>query len=636
MLEEVLPPIPLSLLYLLPQHQSAECVLFIHSFDNDKSGKKNVYCRNPIPYQGYLDRDFLLFNPQLEAQLLYFQSHQECPCYWPELSQEAACISDKAYLLFQDLFRHSALSCLINNYGEQKNLIGNTHWNLNLHGLSIACVCQSFWFSHYYNLYEMLLRYAEESFLSGKIRYEDTLLIQEKLDHLVTTLAIDFEKLYNSCLKQHPSERIKEQQHFLCGLFNNDLEREKSRSFGPIFLETSEMPNVSKGTLIQNSDVDCSFNLGASENNPSVFANTSLSTFYLVQGMFFNDCLLYPQAIECLNKAINYNRYNAQAYLARAYAFFESRKMEEAVADYKKAKECVVVPPLRADCENVSLLFLTEKPKPSFDRIEFSKGFVLGGMQGFNTGAKHFVPSILHSLTGIGQGFWGFIKDPYTVTGDFVDTVASSIEYLIDHLTPEQLEMLAPEVHDALLRWHAIKDFEKGQIIGFAIGKYGVEILGWSGTLKAVRVYRTLKYANASLTLDACAASAKNRKLILEEINKRIAFRKTLFKNGKIKIHWGNQDKHFLKTNNYEANNSYFTISKDKFEKLCVERAGTGESVNGAIMGQGGYRERIDFGEVVGMSITEETGYTPLPTTIGIFHYKENGFFHVVPGRPKQ
>lgn len=54
-------------------------------------------------------------------------------------------------------------------------------------------------------------------------------------------------------------------------------------------------------------------------------------------------------------------------------------------------------------------------------------------------------------------------------------------------------------------------------------------------------------------------------------------------------------------------------------------------------MGKLGYRERVDFGELVGFHVekVEKTGERiKEPTTVGIFHYKADGYFHVVPARP--
>lgn len=89
-----LPNIDKSLLYLVPQaFLGAVCTAW---------SKPKILCQQPTNYTGYLDPDFRIFNPFLEEQLIHFQSHKDCDCFWPELNKNAAKLSDLAYLLFED------------------------------------------------------------------------------------------------------------------------------------------------------------------------------------------------------------------------------------------------------------------------------------------------------------------------------------------------------------------------------------------------------------------------------------------------------------------------------------------------------------------------------------------------------
>lgn len=598
-----LPHIDIELLRLLPQYlPEARCVACL-----DKEDFHCKRCRKPVNYQGYLDPDFRIFNFQLEQQLSYFQTQPDCECYWPELSEDAAQVSDQAYLLFEELFRTTFLKSLINNQKEQNFLIGSSYWNLNLHGLSVAFVCQSFWFSHYYNVCLLLSNYVETKLLEGKIKYKDCIFIQAKLEEILLSLADSFKKIYINCLKEHPNKTIERELLFLTGLPNYQLFEinKKSLCNSNTFIRTIESP------------------IGQSNNNRFFF------DYYLIQGMFLNDRLLYKDAISCFDLALNFDNKNYQAYLARAYAFFELGDIEKALSDYQKAKDFKIVPPLKPQFSG-SFLQLRAS---SFNYLEFSKGFIVGATQGVGTGAKEFIPSILYTISGIGQGFWAYLKEPINVSQDFIEVVTAYIEWAIAYLSPGQREILVSELKQLFHKWYDLKDYEKGHKIGFIIGKYGVDLLAVSGAIRGVRLYRELKYANAALTLDVCE-KAKNRKLIITEVSKRQAFRKTLFKKGKIKINWDLQDRHFPNSRFYTKNRSYFTISSKKLEKLCIEKVGTGEAVNHIVMGECGFKERIDFGEIIGMYLTEEKNCIPKETKIGIVHYKINGFFHVVPGPP--
>ena len=93
-------------------------------------------------------------------------------------------------------------------------------------------------------------------------------------------------------------------------------------------------------------------------------------------------------------------------------------------------------------------------------------------------------------------------------------------------------------------------------------------------------------------------------------------------------VHWGRQEKHFVGHWNFGGNSEVFVDPR-----YLVSRAGTGQPANSAAPGLPGYRERVDYGDVViGVWVDGVTGVRR-PTTVGILHYGSGGV-HVVPGRP--
>jgi hypothetical protein len=60
--------------------------------------------------------------------------------------------------------------------------------------------------------------------------------------------------------------------------------------------------------------------------------------------------------------------------------------------------------------------------------------------------------------------------------------------------------------------------------------------------------------------------------------------------------------------------------------QLIDQFAGKGQPVGGIPRGQPGFKERVDFGQVIGE-------YQGQPTTNGIIHYAKDGV-HIVPARP--
>jgi filamentous hemagglutinin len=63
-----------------------------------------------------------------------------------------------------------------------------------------------------------------------------------------------------------------------------------------------------------------------------------------------------------------------------------------------------------------------------------------------------------------------------------------------------------------------------------------------------------------------------------------------------------------------------------------VTRARTGQPLNATEIGAPGFRERVDFGEVIGEHVDQQTGVGSA-TTKGIIHHSKKGV-HVVSARP--
>ncbi|MGH8910095.1 MAG: polymorphic toxin type 50 domain-containing protein, partial [Egibacteraceae bacterium] len=96
-----------------------------------------------------------------------------------------------------------------------------------------------------------------------------------------------------------------------------------------------------------------------------------------------------------------------------------------------------------------------------------------------------------------------------------------------------------------------------------------------------------------------------------------------------IAVHPGQQGKHIPGQNNYIPGRSELTYPKP--QELLDRGAFAGTPVRGT-PGQPGYRERVDFGQIIGYSVDPVTG-ARTPTSIGIIHYSSTGA-HIVPARP--
>jgi hypothetical protein len=90
------------------------------------------------------------------------------------------------------------------------------------------------------------------------------------------------------------------------------------------------------------------------------------------------------------------------------------------------------------------------------------------------------------------------------------------------------------------------------------------------------------------------------------------------------RVHAGQQGKHIPGHRNYIPGRSPFTHPDP--QGLLDRFAGTGQAANKIPRGQPGFRERVDFREVIGKVNGQ-------PTTKGIIHYGKGGA-HIVPANP--
>jgi hypothetical protein len=93
----------------------------------------------------------------------------------------------------------------------------------------------------------------------------------------------------------------------------------------------------------------------------------------------------------------------------------------------------------------------------------------------------------------------------------------------------------------------------------------------------------------------------------------------------------GKQGKHQPDHNNFIPGRSELTHPDP--QQLVDDHVGTGQPANNVPAGQPGYRERVDFGSIIGNYVDPVTG-EKTPTTNGIIHYSKDGV-HIVPGRPQ-
>jgi filamentous hemagglutinin len=95
-------------------------------------------------------------------------------------------------------------------------------------------------------------------------------------------------------------------------------------------------------------------------------------------------------------------------------------------------------------------------------------------------------------------------------------------------------------------------------------------------------------------------------------------------------VHMGKQGKHIPGHNNFILGRS--ELIHPNPQALVDNFAGKGTQAGNVARGMPGFKERINFGEVIGNYVDPVTGLST-PTTNGIIHYATDGV-HIVPARP--
>jgi len=75
-----------------------------------------------------------------------------------------------------------------------------------------------------------------------------------------------------------------------------------------------------------------------------------------------------------------------------------------------------------------------------------------------------------------------------------------------------------------------MNDQEKGEKIGYIIGKYGTDIFACLGGMKLINKTKQLVAVNRALTMDGCFSSANNYRLMTQKALEKQAFRKSFTK----------------------------------------------------------------------------------------------------------
>jgi tetratricopeptide (TPR) repeat protein len=167
------------------------------------------------------------------------------------------------------------------------------------------------------------------------------------------------------------------------------------------------------------------------------------------------ECLLelgqYHDAIKALTTVVERNPNHKDAYFERALAYFESGNFDLAIED-----------------------FLCSDSKIS-----------------------------------LSHGLWAISSHPVKTSKEIVSACQNLVEFLSYHSKLEVLEAVIPEIKK--IRDPELNQNQKAEVVGYLIGKYGVEVFA---PLGATKVYKELMQANRLLTLKQLATTSQKAELL--------------------------------------------------------------------------------------------------------------------------
>ncbi len=464
---------------------------------------------SPI-YAGYLHFLYKGDFPFLKKQIALVIKDPYANQFWPEKSSKAAYINEKAIFLFKQFIDFTAYKRFKRTPPKQEDFfLGSWYFPAEsiYETLHIGLCATCFHFSDYYQTCQDLKAYSKKHFSRA-----EHAAIEDRLENILDELALLFRGMYGEVLSVKRLPEIEQELRVIEALYNDwematicpacypegVTSAPKSISEGADQTLLFDIPFVKKGSAVCSVDT-CAPNVKAlSDVNPPEWSSVPS---YLALGINYNDLFCYQEAVEILTTALAHDPQCLDAYVERAHAYFELGKFDLALADYASMRKLQGV---RAK------LLISSSP-------EYSVGLCWGVLCGSKDAAIEFGPATLNSCQGLLHGLWAFACSPAEVSQDLIDTSRALIQILREQSTLESLQMVVPEVCELCMRWDRFSEYEKGEKLGYVIGKYGLDILIPGAAIKAIHKFRAFRAANTVLTLERMAVSDAKRAAILNE-----------------------------------------------------------------------------------------------------------------------
>jgi tetratricopeptide (TPR) repeat protein len=247
---------------------------------------------------------------------------------------------------------------------------------------------------------------------------------------------------------------------------------------------------------------------------------------WISEGSGLNNFLLYEDALTFLNKAIEKDPFEKEAYKERALSYFELNKIDLALKDYEKIASLT-----RSVKHEYRDYFLSIQYPLLVDpsaTLDFAKGLLQGAFLGGGAGTVEFISSIRGGFTFL----WAFACSPVEVSKDLIEALREMGELLASGNISQFLEEALPEIVECARCWNSWDDYTKGQKLGFIVGKYSITAFYYVTFFRGgAYFFNRLKRANIMATLERYSATKSVR--MLEESAKHAKKSTTLLNNAR-------------------------------------------------------------------------------------------------------
>lgn len=242
--------------------------------------------------------------------------------------------------------------------------------------------------------------------------------------------------------------------------------------------------------------------IGESQQFPSEL----MGKLHLLKGQLELESSLYAEAILTLTEAIAKTPALKETYLERGTAYFELGEYECSMEDYLAYTACI------------------QSAEP-FSLQTFSLSF-----------AKNILPGCYESGRGLYLLLSGLAQHPIHTAHLIWESLTLLSKLAATKEWKLLAEAVAPEVHQLLVEWDSLPSEKRGELAGYAFGKYGADLLMPVALAKAASkglkygaqvssAYKNLRAADQALLLESLS-SLKSAAKIEEAV---VAARQTAF-----------------------------------------------------------------------------------------------------------